>query len=399
MKTKEQAHALLSASGAKKWMNCTASARLEEQLPEKPSEYASEGTLAHEICELKLRKEYTETSMSSRAFTTRFNKLKKHDQYQKEMDGFTDIYVNYINLLTYNFPTQPYVAIEKKIDYSNYAPEGFGTADCVIIHQDTCYVIDFKYGKGIKVYADNNPQMMLYGLGVLNDYGYIYNIQKVVLVVVQPRLDSISEWEVAADDLRTWGKIEVKPAAELAFKGEGGCNQGEWCDSCFCNASALCSHRRDENMELEEYIDPISGKLPEPKLLTNEEVGAIIARAQFLAKWVKKLESFALSELVKGNAVPGWKIVEGRSNRAFADQDGALENLIKSGYDESVLYNKVPLSLSGLESLLTKEEYNTLLAPYVTKPHGAPTLAVESDKRPAFSSAEASFGGENAIKQ
>ncbi|MCI8940962.1 MAG: DUF2800 domain-containing protein [Dorea sp.] len=403
MAEKKRAHAFLSASSAKKWLNCTPSARLEETIPDSTSKSAEEGTLAHSICELKLRKLFTEQGMTSQTYNRRMNKLKKDKLYQPEMDKHTDTYVEYIQQLAYSFPAAPSVAVEKELDYGDYAPEGFGTADCIVISGTECYVIDFKYGQGVHVYAEGNPQMSLYALGALSAYGMIYPIHEVTLVIIQPRLNNISEWKTTADYLRTWGGEIVKPKATLAFKGEGDFCQGEWCDNSFCRASAICGHRAKENMSIEQdYLDPVTGRYDLPPVIDNSMVGAILERAQNLAKWVKKLERYALEELVNGNAIPGWKIVEGRSNREFTDIDKAYEALIEAGYKKELLYDQVPVPLTKAEKQISKEDYNNVLAKFIIKPKGKPTLALESDKRPVYEkqpSAEEAFGGENSYKE
>ena len=212
-KTEERKHALLSASSAKKWLHCTPSARLEDALPDEQSPYAAEGTLAHSICELKLAKQFTDKNMSDRTYKSRLGKLMKDPLYDKEMDGFTDGYAEYITGIAYNFPSAPYVAVEKKVDYGLWAPEGFGTCDCILIHGNEMHVCDFKYGKGKPVSSYENPQLMLYALGAWNAFRMIYPIQKVTLHIIQPRIDNTSSWEVSVEELLRWGEETVKPQA------------------------------------------------------------------------------------------------------------------------------------------------------------------------------------------
>lgn len=394
--SEERDHALLAASSAKKWLNCPPSARLEDLFPDKSSEAAAEGTLAHAMGELKLRKLFIEVAMTDRTYKSRLNKLKKDPLYQEEMDRFTDQYVEYVSKIAYSYPSTPYIAIEKKIDYSSIAPEGFGTADCVILSSNECHVIDLKYGKGVPVHAEDNPQLSLYAIGVITAYQMFYPIEKVTLHIVQPRLDNFSSWETTAAYLKSWAEEIVKPAALLAFEGRGEFKQGDWCDGCFCRAAATCKHRAEANLQLKEY----EGK--EPPLLSNEDVGFILEKAQFLAKWVKKLESYALDQLVKGDEIPGWKIVEGRSNRAFSDVDKALKALQTAGYDRALLYESKPLPLTEVEKTIGKEDFKNILSPYIIKPKGAPTLALQGDKRPEMilnTTATEDFGGNNAYKE
>lgn len=369
----ERAHALLSASSASRWLNCTPSARVEETLPEKRSEYADEGTLAHEIAELKLRKYYIEP-MSQRTFNTRLNKMKKHELYQEEMLKHTDTYLDYLKSITLALSVTPYVAVEKRIDFSHIAPEGFGTVDCLIIAGNTLYVTDFKYGKGVPVSAVDNPQMKLYALGAVAEYGFLYPIETIKLAIVQPRLDSISEFEISIQDLLAWGE-EIKPIAQKAYNGEGDFVPGEHCK--FCRAKALCRARSEQYTALEDFTNN------KPELLSNEEIGPILEKAQHIESWVSSLKEYALSEALKGKEIPGWKAVEGRGSRNYTDIDKAFEHLKANGIDEAILYERVPLTVSKLEKALKKAEFKKLLEEpgYVQKLPGKPTLVPLSDKR------------------
>ena len=371
---KEREHALLSASSAHRWLVCTPSARLEEQLPEKRSEYADEGTLAHEIAELKLRKYYIEP-MPKSTFTRRLNKLKKHELFQEEMLKHTDTYLEYLQSITLSFSSKPYVAVEKRVDYSTYAPEGFGTVDCLIIAENTLYVTDFKYGKGVPVNAVDNPQMKLYALGAYKEYGFLYPIEKVKLAIVQPRLDNISEFELSIEELVAWGD-EIKPIAQKAFNGEGEFVPGEHCK--FCRAKAQCRARANEFLALEDF------GLKDPQLLSDAEIGQILEKAMKLESWVKALKDYALGETLKGKEIPGWKAVEGRGQRNYADIEKAFEHLKANGIDEAMLYERVPLTVSKLEKQLGKKQFKELLEEpgFIEKTPGKPTLVPISDKRP-----------------
>ena len=260
-------HALLSASGSHKWLHCTPSARLEEKIPEQTSSYAEEGRLAHEIAELKMKKQFTDP-MGPKTFKNRLKKLQENPIYQDEMLKHTDSYMDFVLSIMHSYNYIPYISIEKRIDYSRYAPEGFGTCDCIIIGGGTIHIIDFKYGKGVPVSAEMNPQMMLYALGAFTAYSFLYNIETVNMVIVQPRLDSISQYSMSINDLLAWGdKIQV--TAQKAFNGEGEHAPGEWCR--FCRAKALCTARTAFNLEIEEQYHRL-----DPRLMTNEEVGHIL---------------------------------------------------------------------------------------------------------------------------
>ncbi|MED4495575.1 DUF2800 domain-containing protein [Heyndrickxia coagulans] len=379
IKHAEREHALLSASGAHRWLVCTPSARLEEQFADTTSDYAREGTLAHEIAELKLCKYFTDP-MSQSTYTRRLNKFKKHELFQDEMLKHTDTYLDYLREITIGLDVQPYVAVERQIDYSVVVPEGFGTVDCLIIGGDTLYITDFKYGKGVPVSAENNPQMMLYALGAYYTYSFLYQIKNVHLAIIQPRIDNISEWEISADDLLAWGE-EIKPIAQKAYAGEGEFVPGEHCK--FCRAKAQCRAHAKMYTALEDF------EMKKPPLLTNEEVGEVLERAQGLEAWVKALKEYALSACLNGEEIPGWKAVEGRSTRIYKDIDQAFEYLKSNGIDEALLYERVPLTVAKLEKQLGKKEFKSLLeeAGLVEKAPGKPTIAPESDKRPAIMNA------------
>lgn len=373
----ERAHALLSASASSRWLNCTPSVRLEEQFPDSTSVYAEEGTLAHEIAELKLRKHFTEP-MSQRTFNTRLNKMKKHELYQEEMLKHTDTYLEYLQGISIGLSSAPYVAVEKRINYSAYAPEGFGTVDCLIIGSDTLYVTDFKYGKGVAVSAEDNSQMKLYALGAWLEYNFLYPIKTVKLAIIQPRLNSISEFELTIEDLLAWGE-SIKPFAEKAFKGEGDFVPGEHCK--FCRAKAQCRARAEEFSALADFVSL------KPPLLTDEEVGQMLERGQHVESWIKALKEYALGQCLKGNEIAGWKVVEGRGSRDYVDMDKAFAYLKENGIDEALLYDRVPLTVAKIEKVLKKKEFDSLLVEpgLIVKSTGKPTLAPASDKRKSVS--------------
>lgn len=413
-KEKERIHSILSASGSHKWLNCTPSARLEEELPDKEGIAAAEGTLAHSLCELKLTKAFTDQNMSTRTYNSRLKKIQENELYQPEMERFTDEYVDYIKEIAYAMPTAPTMVIEKKVDYSNYAPEGFGTADCLMLQGNVLHVVDFKYGKGVPVSAgaqkyidgkvsnaEGNPQLALYALGALSEYGFIYPVEKIVLHVVQPRIGNFDSWETSAREILAWGNW-VKERAELAYKGEGAFHEGPWCDSCFCKISGTCRHRAEKHLSLLEEATDDKGYPKEPATLSDEEVGAILKKARFLASWVKKLEGYAQNKLLEGGTIPGWKLVEGRSNRAFSDVDAAYKALQQVGYDRSLLYEEKPVTLTEAEKIVDKADWNKHVAAYIIKPPGKPTLVAADDNRPEYKpipDVQTAFGGDNQYKE
>ncbi len=372
----EKEHALLSASGAHKWLKCTPSARLEEKFPNKESDYMAEGTLAHEIAEFKVRSYFLEAIPKS-TYTKKINKFKKEELCNQEMLTHTDTYLEYIKGEYMKTNSRPTVLVEQKVDFSKYVPEGFGTADCILISGDTLQVIDFKYGKGVKVEAENNPQMKLYALGVLEQFSMIYDIKYVKMTIVQPRLDNITSYEIPIEPLIEWGEKIVKPQADKAFMGLGEYMQGEHCR--FCRARGACEFRAKENIKVIEEIQNTTG------VVSNEELGDMLTKTDGIEQWIKDIKAYALDIVLKGEAVPGWKAVEGKSNRKITDVDKAFETLISSKIaEEAMLYERKPITLTELEKLVGKAKLTETIGKYIEKPKGAPTLVKESDKREPF---------------
>lgn len=381
-------HALLSASSAERWINCPPSARLTENMPDTESPHAAEGTLAHSLAELKVRKKFE--TMKKSEYDKRFKDIKDIQNaplYAPEMDGHTDTYLDCILKVAHGYnKVKPYVAIEKRLDYSAYVPGGFGTCDCVMLCKNDLHIFDFKYGKGVPVSAEDNPQLKLYALGALAEYGFLYDIRNVTLHIIQPRLDSISDFTTDIGSLTAWGD-SIRPIAELADRGEGEFKCGDHCR--FCKAKAVCRARAEDFFTLEA-----SAKLPK-ELLSDHEIGEILERASRLKNWVSEVEEYVLSEILSGKSVEGWKAVEGRSNRKITDVDAAFEVLKKEGYDEALLYERKPITLTELEKLVTKKRLEELIGGMIDKPRGKPTLAPESDKRKPYApDLKEIFGGE-----
>lgn len=365
-------HALLSASASHKWLNCTPSAKLEEMYEEVESDYAKEGTLAHELAELKLKKDYKK--LSTRTYNASLKKLKEDPMYNEEMDNYTDYYKTIIDELMMSSNEETFLEIEKMIDYGNWAKEGFGTADCLLIYKDVLHIVDLKYGKGVPVSAEKNPQLMLYALGALDTYGLIYPLDVVQLTIVQPRLDNISSYTISVEDLKKWGNEIVKPQAGLAFEGSGEFKQGEWCR--FCKAKGDCRERAVVNLE------SIS-KAKKP-VLNNAEISCALTLTTDVVDWIKDLKETALKKILAGEEIPGYKAVEGKSNRTITDIDALFKVLIDDGTEEALLYERKPLTLTALEKLVGKTKFNELAKNYIDKPKGAPTLAKEMDKREKY---------------
>ncbi|MEA4972943.1 MAG: DUF2800 domain-containing protein [Candidatus Metalachnospira sp.] len=382
--TEEKTHALLSASSADKWLHCTPSARMEQMFPDASGESAAEGTLAHELGELKLRLYFGHIQKA--AYTKEFNKIKKNELYAKDIDNYTEDYLEYIKSVEISLANKPYAVFEMRVDYSKYAPEGFGTVDCMLISGNEVHVIDFKYGKTVFVPVEDNPQLKLYALGVIERYGSLFPVDKVTLHIVQPRKDNMSKWSITIKDLLAWSE-SIKPIADTAFKGEGECSVGDWCDSHFCRCRASCRAYMNQMNAVKPYIDK------EPKLLSNDEIGHALTLAANIKKWYSLLEAHAQGLILAGENVDGWKIVEGRSNRTFGDIDTAYKVLVQSGIDEAVLYNRTPITLTDCEKLLGKKDFSAQLSSYITKPAGKPTLVPQTDPREPFNPAASDFEG------
>lgn len=372
----KRAHALLSASSAHRWLYCTPSARLEEQFPDTVSVAAKEGTLAHELAEARLKNYFFSVDFGKRKLTGFIKKLKGEELWQEEMLGHTETYLDYVKRIALGFQSAPYVAIEKQVDYGTYAKGGFGTADCVLVSGSTLYVIDFKYGKGVPVSAEGNPQLSLYALGAYEAYKILYPITEVQLAIVQPRLDSISEWGCTVEELLEFGEF-VKRQADLAWKGEGNFQPGE--KTCrFCRARAVCRARAEENVKLAFAV----GK--KPPLVTDSEVGEYLRQGEDVDAWLKDLKEYALGQCLAGKEIPGWKAVEGRGSRDWTDMEEAFRVLQEKEVPKALLYEEKPLTLAQVEKAIGKKEFNELVGKYVKKNPGKPALAPESDKRPAI---------------
>lgn len=374
-------HALLSASSAARWLNCPPSARLTENMPDIESVYAKEGTLAHEMCEVKLSGFMT--PIPKRTITTKLNKLKKNELYQPEMDRYTDAYVDYVKNLALSFDSRPGMFVEKQVDYSNYAQDGFGTSDCIIVCGEDLHIIDFKYGKGVPVSAEDNPQMKLYALGAVNLYQMFYPIKKIHLSIIQPRLDNISEWEISLEDLLSWGE-SIKPIARLAYDGKGEFKSGVHCK--FCKIASTCKKRAEENLQLAQYefAKPVLIAKDGEPTLTDNEVGQVLNQAQDLKKWVEDLEKYALEAVLKGNKIDGWKAVEGKGSRSWSSDTEEIEHRLCSlGYPTELAYERKMLSVAQLEKVVGKEIFENFSGLF-QKSKGKPTLVSMDDKRPEY---------------
>lgn len=360
-------HALLSASSSHRWLHCPPSARLCEGYDDKGSNFAAEGTDAHTLCEYKLR---AALGMEAKDPTEDLS------WYDAEMEESTTGYAAFVMELVEEAKkncSDPVVLIEQKLDYSRYVAEGFGTGDCVIIADGTLHIVDFKYGRGILVEAEDNPQMMLYALGALELFDCLYDIDTVSMTIFQPRRGNVSTYTLPKADLYEWADTVLAPAAELAWSGEGEYHCGEWCQ--FCKAKADCRERANANMELAKY------EFKQPPLLTDEEVEEILGRLDELIAWASDIRDYALQAAIGGKHWTGYKLVEGRSNRKYTDERAVVAAVRAAGYDP---YEHKVLGVTAMTTMLGKKQFNDILGGLVAKPQGKPTLVPNSDKRPAM---------------
>lgn len=375
-------HALLSPSGASRWLACPPSARLELQFPDKRSTASEEGTLAHELAEL-LIKEKT-GRIKAYEYNQALVKIQAHKLYESAMLDYIDEYASYIverYARAQADTADAQLFLEQKLQLSDYVPESFGTSDVVIIANGVMAIIDLKYGKGVPVSAVNNKQMMLYALGALCEFDFLYEIHTVRMTIYQPRLDSITDWEISVEELRQWAEVELKPLATMAFKGEGDHTPGAHCR--FCKAAAICKANADANLELTKY------EFKPGALLLDTDISDILDRADNFTSWLKAVTDYALDQAVQhGKRWPGYKLVEGRSNRQYSNEEEVVAKLKAHEFSDDSIYNKKLLGITDMEKLLGKKFFPIYLEGLVIKPPGKPTLAPITDKRPEINSVE-----------
>lgn len=370
-------HALLSASASHRWLNCPPSAKLCADIKDEASPYAKQGTDAHSLCEFKV-----------------LTALGQHppdptddlDYFDQEMAYCTDEYCSYVMEQLTEAKTHckdPQVLVEQRLDFSKWIPEGFGTGDCLIVADDVLHIIDFKYGLGVLVEAEDNPQMMCYALGALDIYDGIYDITSVKMTIFQPRRENVSTFTIKKEDLLKWADDFLKPTAELAFNGEGEFKAGDHCT--FCKAKATRRKRAEYNLELAKYDFEM------PASLSETEIAAILPKIDDLTAWAADIKEYALQQALSGTEYPGFKVVEGRANRKYTDEEAVAFVVKDNGYDP---YEKKLLGITAMTSLLGKKKFEELLGALITKPQGKPTLVPASDKRPALNTAKDDFSEE-----
>lgn len=360
-------HAILSASSSHRWLNCIPSARLEQAFENQTSEAAKEGTAAHALCEHKLKKMLKKRS-----------RRPVSDYNSDEMEECTDSYAEYV-MEQYaeakKSCSDPIILIEQKLDFSRYVPDGFGTGDCIIISDDTLHIIDFKYGLGVLVEAERNPQMMLYALGALEIYDALYDIKNISMTIFQPRRENVSTWTIPAEQLKIWAEEELKPKAQMAYDGEGEYLPGEWCT--FCRAATKCRARAEEKLNLARHEFKL------PPLLTDSEIEEVLRILPDLTKWANEITAYATEAAIHhGKEWNGFKVVEGRSNRKYRDEEKAAEAAKAHGYKD--IYRQSLIPMTEMQKLMGKANFEEILGDLIYKPPGKPTLVPNTDKRPAM---------------
>ena len=372
-------HALLSASSSHRWLNCPPSARLCEGYDDKGSNFAAEGSDAHSLCEYKLRKAL---GMEAKDPTEDLS------WYDAEMEESASGYAAFVMELVAEAKktcSDPVVLIEQRLDYSKYVQSGFGTGDCVLIADGTLHIVDFKYSRGVLVEAEDNPQMKLYALGALEIFDCLYDIDTVSMTIYQPRRANVSTFTLTRQELLDWAETVLVPTAELAYAGDGEYHCGEWCQ--FCKAKADCRERARANMELARY------EFRQPPLLTDEEVEEILGKLDSLMDWASDIKDYALQAAISGKHWSGYKLVEGRANRRYTDENAVVAAVKAAGYDP---YDEPKLlGVTAMTTLLGRKQFNDILGGLITKPQGKPTLVPESDKRPAMTTILDDFKEDN----
>lgn len=367
-------HAVLSASSSERWLNCPPSARLCEAYEDKGSDYAAEGTDAHALCEFRLKQALGIPADDP---------IENLSWYNEEMEDCAAGYAAYVSELLETAKqtcADPVVMIEQRVDFSRWVKEGFGTADCIVIADGVLNICDYKNGQGCLVLADRNPQMMLYALGALEIFDGIYDIDTVRMTIYQPRKSNISVYEMDKADLYEWANSELTQKAQLAYEGQGSFSCGEWCR--FCKAKAECRERAEANLALARY------EFQTPALLADEDIADILGKVDALTAWASDVKEYALQQAISGTAFPGWKLVEGRSNRKYTSEAAVAAAVEGAGFNP---YEKKLLGITAMQKLLGKSRFEELLAPYIEKPQGRPTLVRSSDKRPEWNTAKNDF--------
>lgn len=377
-------HALLSASSADRWLNCTPSARLNEAAKDRSSPYAALGTLAHELSEILLKRDLQ--LINRKEFDKQFSFIQEHELFYPGMVDEVEDYTSYV-IEKYHSAvaksSDAVILLEEKVDFSSYVPEGFGTGDCIIIADGELEIIDLKFGQGVEVSPVDNAQLKLYALGAYDRYGFIYDIDKITMTIAQVRLNNISSSTITTAMLELWAEQELREKAVLAYEGKGETNPGHWCT--FCKVMPKCSKKANQHMGLYQ-------SKKDTHILKAEEIAELLLHLDDIEKWAKGVKEHALLEALKGENYTGFKLVEGRSNRVINDETALAKQLISAGFKEEQIYKPVALEgLTNLEKVVGKKKFTELASGFISKPAGKPALVPETDKRVAIDSVESDF--------
>lgn len=370
------AHARFSPSSGSRYLNCPPALLLEEQFPDEQSPYAAEGSAGHRMAEYLINKHLK-----------RRDKRPTSDYFSDELLEAVDDYVAYVIGQieeAKRICKTPMFAVEQKVNLQERIKDCFGTVDIAIVTTKKIQIIDLKLGKGVTVDAERNVQLMIYGLGMLDMVGMLYDIETVELTIVQPRIEHFSDWEISAEELKVWGKEVLEPGARNALEGIGAFKAGDHCR--FCKARFQCRARAEEYLKLAQL------EFKEPDLLTDEEMADVLSKADALKKWAEEVYAFAQNEaVIHHKEWPGFKLVLGRTNRKYTDEEEVAEAAKKAGYTD--IFKATLIGITEMERLMGKKKFKEILGAYVYKPEGKVTLVPETDKREAVSvtTAEADF--------
>ena len=368
-------HALLSPSSAGRWLACTPSARLGEKYPDTAGEAAKEGTIAHALGEALIR--YEAEIISEETYLEEISEIEQSEYYNADMQELMEEYKDYVmeafQVAALRTPDAELI-IEDKLDLTKWVMNGFGTADAQIIADGTLNIIDLKYGRGVRVGAEGNKQMMLYAIGAVEKAKIFYDIKEVTMTIYQPRLNNISTYALSVDELYRFAEEELKPKAAQAYEGKGDFAVGDHCR--FCRAKPRCRAYADEQKKIAQY------DFKNAEELSDDEIAEILTKADDVASWLKDVQSYALNVAVnEGKKFKGFKVVMGQSRRRYTNEDDVVSKLLESGFEEALLFEKKLLGITAMEKTITKKKFNTLLGDLVEKPDGKPTLVDETDKR------------------